>query len=148
MTMEARFTTAATAIAYIQGGNATVTLRSAKTSTRFTYKVAEKDTDDGKHLLFVGLLRGADNESDYQFLGTIFPSGEFRHGKRSRIGMDAPSARAWAWAWEHLRHNELPQQLEVWHEGSCGRCGRKLTVPESVESGFGPECRARMGRAA
>jgi hypothetical protein len=28
----------------------------------------------------------------------------------------------------------------VWHEGSCARCGKKLTVPESIESGFGPEC--------
>jgi len=26
----------------------------------------------------------------------------------------------------------------------CGRCGRVLTVPESVESGFGPECIGRL----
>jgi len=28
----------------------------------------------------------------------------------------------------------------VFHEGACGRCGRTLTVPESIASGFGPEC--------
>jgi hypothetical protein len=33
----------------------------------------------------------------------------------------------------------------VWHEGRCGRCGRKLTVPESIESGFGPECASILG---
>jgi hypothetical protein len=26
------------------------------------------------------------------------------------------------------------------HEGKCGRCGRLLTVPSSIESGIGPEC--------
>jgi hypothetical protein len=30
--------------------------------------------------------------------------------------------------------------VEFWHEGKCGRCNRKLTVPSSIESGFGPEC--------
>ncbi len=31
------------------------------------------------------------------------------------------------------------------HEGRCGRCGRTLTVPESVTEGIGPECRKIMG---
>ena len=29
--------------------------------------------------------------------------------------------------------------LEVWHEGRCGKCGRKLIVPESIARGIGPE---------
>jgi hypothetical protein len=40
--------------------------------------------------------------------------------------------------WAHI--DDLPESLEIWHEGSCLRCGRKLTVPESIESGYGPEC--------
>lgn len=35
--------------------------------------------------------------------------------------------------------------VEIWHEGKCGRCGRQLTVPESIESGFGPECVKMIG---
>ena len=31
-------------------------------------------------------------------------------------------------------------KADGWHEGRCGRCGRKLTVPESIEAGYGPEC--------
>lgn len=30
------------------------------------------------------------------------------------------------------------------HEGRCARCGKKLTVPESIDSGLGPECRLRQ----
>ena len=35
---------------------------------------------------------------------------------------------------------ELPSHIEVWHEGYCGKCGRKLTRPESMKIGLGPEC--------
>jgi hypothetical protein len=32
------------------------------------------------------------------------------------------------------------------HEsGTCGVCGRKLTVPESIERGIGPECWGKLG---
>jgi len=33
--------------------------------------------------------------------------------------------------------------LEIWHEGRCGRCNRKLTVPASIALGIGPECGQR-----
>jgi hypothetical protein len=40
----------------------------------------------------------------------------------------------------HLRAKIKMPNLEIWHEGRCGRCGRKLTVPESIHNGYGPEC--------
>jgi hypothetical protein len=27
-----------------------------------------------------------------------------------------------------LKTNKLPEFVEVWHEGKCGKCGRALTV--------------------
>jgi hypothetical protein len=38
------------------------------------------------------------------------------------------------------REGILGATLEFWHEGRCGRCGRRLTVPDSIASGYGPEC--------
>ncbi len=38
----------------------------------------------------------------------------------------------------------MPEQLEVWHEGCCGKCGRKLTDAESIARGIGPECYGKM----
>jgi hypothetical protein len=53
----------------------------------------------------------------------------------------ALSVVAWTWFCRHLfERDTVPDGLEVWHEGRCGRCNRKLTVPASIESGFGPEC--------
>jgi hypothetical protein len=39
-----------------------------------------------------------------------------------------------------LKVGKLQDFVEVWHEGTCGKCGRALTVPSSIENGLGPEC--------
>jgi len=137
-----RFTSAESALAFVRAGKATVTLVSVKTGVRFTYRATAKDD-----CIFVGLLNGPDNTSDYKYLGRI-ARGIFWAGRKSPrpgdISPDAPSARGFDWAWRHLVKGELPESLEIWHEGRCGRCSRKLTVPASIASGFGPECAGRM----
>jgi len=125
---------------FMLAGNATFTIVSGKTGTRFTYKVRAKEIDGGRTLHFVSVLTGADNENDFTFLGTIFEAREFRHSKKSHIGPDAPSAKAFAWAFNRILADALGSDASVHHEGRCGRCGRKLTVPSSIELGLGPEC--------
>jgi hypothetical protein len=137
------FTTATAAREFILGGNATVTLVSTKTGTRFTYKIRGKDD-----VWFVSLLGGPDNEADYRYMGRIDAGSSFWAGRRTPkpgdVGPDAPSSKAFAWAWTRIAIDHLPVGLEVWHEGRCGRCNRKLTVPASIASGFGPECVTRI----
>jgi hypothetical protein len=43
----------------------------------------------------------------------------------------------------HVTDGPMPAELEVWHQGSCGKCGRPLTVPESIASGIGPVCASK-----
>jgi len=142
--MRGRLSTAADAERYILSGKAVVTLVSAKTGTRFSYRITA--TDD-RSAYFVGVLTGPDNTTDYQYLGRI-ARGIFWLGRKNPkpgdIGKDAPSARAFDWTWRQLAKRQLPEALEVWHEGRCGRCGRKLTVPASVALGFGPECEGKL----
>jgi hypothetical protein len=117
------------------GGNATFTALSTKTGARFTFKVRQPSPDKPH---FVSLLSGPDNEGDYAFMGTIFNGDKYVPGKRSHIGQDAPSAKAFRFIWE--RADNLPEGVEIFHEGKCCCCGRKLTTPESVTRGVGPEC--------
>ncbi len=142
---------------FVLAGNATITIRSQKTETRFTFRIrtpAEKK--HGSNIWFVSTLTGSDNNNTYQYIGQIRDTLLYDHGRRSRITADAPSAKAFQWFWnmvegghsEYDRAVRLFEQLEVWHEGRCGRCGRKLTVPESIESGFGPDCIQHIGLAA
>lgn len=121
-------------------GNATLTLCSVATGARFTFKV--QASEDGA-LHFVKVLTGPDNEDDFAYLGMI-RAGAYMHGRKSKIGLDAPSARAFAWAWPHIAAGSIPDALEVYHEGRCGRCNRKLTVPESIRNGIGPECGGKL----
>lgn len=135
-----QFADARQALAFVLGGNATFTLRSKATDARFTYRVRQKD--DGK-VFFASLLNGADNETSYAYFG-FFRNGTFRHGgAKARAGLDAPSVKAFVWTMARLAEGRIPDNLEIWHEGRCGRCGRKLTVPSSIASGLGPECASR-----
>jgi hypothetical protein len=127
---------------FMFAGNATLTLRSAKTGQRFTYKVQEDEKDPA--LFWVKVLVGPDNWTNYKSLGRI-KAGEYIRNRNSGIGEDAPSARAFAWFAGNLLRNVVREELEVYHEGKCGACGRKLTVPESILTGLGPECSDRIG---
>lgn len=125
-------------LTFILAGNATFTVANEATGNRFTFKV--RKPEDGKPH-FVSVLTGPDNEHSYSFLGTVFDGRTYRHGRRSRIAEDAPSARAFQWLFRRLMAGSpLPPTVHICHCGKCGRCGKTLTVPESVESGFGPEC--------
>lgn len=143
---------------YVLGGHGVVTLLSKRTGRRFTYKLTEpRNRAEGR--LFISVLTGAENSSDYTWLGTLFsePSRwrgrdyppRWSHSNRSAISDQAPSAKAAAWLFERIVRGSdedldaLLAQSEVWHEGRCGACGRKLTVPESVQSGIGPVCAAK-----
>lgn len=140
-----RITDPAAIKTFVLAGNARFTLVSTKTGARFTYR-ARRPADDKP--TFVSVMTGPDNESMYEFLGSIFADGTYRHGGRSRIGYDASSAVAFRWMFDHVAHGRLPETLEFWHEGRCCRCGRTLTVPSSIESGIGPECATKMADAA
>lgn len=128
-------------IRFVNGGKAIFTLVSKKTGQRYTYKVSE--SSDGE-VFFVALLSGPDNTEDYSFIGFI-RDGAFRHSRKARVGVDAPSFRAFDWFYRNLESPTLLAGLEVWHEGKCCRCGRTLTVPSSIAIGIGPECAGKLG---
>lgn len=127
---------------FLLAGNATLTVTSKKTGTRFTFKV-RKPSETAPH--FVSLMNGPDNENSYCFMGTIFNGQDYRMGRKSRITAEAPSAKAFAWVWANRNSPTLADKIEVHHAGKCCCCGRKLTTPESIESGIGPICAGKKG---
>jgi Family of unknown function (DUF6011) len=139
--MSRRLSTAEDVVDFALAGNARLTLRSTATGARFTYRIKSIRDDDSPH--FVSLLTGADNETGFEFLGTIFQDGQYRRSRKSRIGADAKSAVAFAWVWGEVTAGAMPARCEAWHEGRCGACGRVLTVPASIGRGLGPDCASR-----
>lgn len=120
----------------------------------YTYRVqCVPASDRWPEAHFVSVLTGPDNTSNYTYAGKLdthtgqvqltaksaFPADSYRLRLLNRV-----LARLWgddAAALE--RHGFI-----IHHEGRCGRCGRRLTTPESCEIGIGPECRKLMGLAA
>lgn len=132
---------------YLLSGNAILTFKNTQTMGRFTFKVSypkNPRNDQAPH--FVAVLTGPDNTSNYKYFGNIWPDGTLKMARRAKIGPNALAVRSFAYLWEHI--DELPEHVEVWHHGFCLRCGRQLTVPESIASGYGPDCMARLNGGA
>lgn len=130
-------------VRFMLAGNAHVTFQSGKTGTRFTYHVeAAPEREAFRVTHFVKVLTGPDH---YEYLGCIYPNRLYKHGRNSKISTGAPSAIAFTWCWAKLTAGKMPGVLGVYHEGRCGKCGRRLTTPESIETGLGPTCAKREG---
>lgn len=141
--IRAPMTDPAQALAFIFAGNARVTLVSKRTKKRYTYRV--RVCHDKPSVWFAGLLTDSDNDSGYTYIGHCNGTGQFVPKRGCAM---QPALQALNWAVVHLRYkNKIPADLEIWHEGRCGKCARTLTVPESIASGFGPEC-AKQRKAA
>lgn len=148
VSMIGNLASAAIALSFITAGNAYFTVRSQKSGVRYTYRVSLAKPQPGYehwtgHSYFVALLTGPENTADYQYLGMI-RDNVFRLTRASKMNNTATPVKAFRWVWDHLIRRELPPQTELWHQGRCGRCGRTLTVPESIAAGIGPECAGKM----
>jgi hypothetical protein len=146
--MEGEFQLEAPAIRHFMlAGNATFTLVSTRTGARYTYRVrrAYDQKDDELPRWFVSLLTGPDNESSYTYIGMIFADQagktSFRLTRASQLPITSTPVEVFEWVFGQLSDGLDVGEVEVWHAGMCGRCGRTLTVPESIASGLGPECR-------
>lgn len=121
---------------YIYAGNAVFTILNPNTGGRFTYKLRAPRGELEAPIRFVSVLRGSDNSRDYGYIGFI-RDGRFVYGRaKATVNPEAPSVRAFNWFF----NNMLSDKVEVYHEGKCGKCGKKLTTPESVSRGLGPYC--------
>lgn len=154
--------TPADALRFITAGNAHFTVRSNVTSKRFTYRVRRAECSRCKRtdchcwnhpLYFVAVLTGSDNNTQYTFIG-VLKDNQFKRTPKSKLTNDDVRVTSFKWLWDFLQRGTKFERLQVWHEGKCGRCGRKLTVPEykignrtyaGIKIGIGPECAERMG---
>lgn len=133
------FETFADTFKFVCGGKATITLQSMITGKHLTFKIKRSEKFNGK--FFVSVLTGNDNENSYDYIGMFDSlSREFNLTKASKYSFDTVSVKAFDYFCKGLKNNQIAKNLIVHHENKCGRCGRKLTTPESIESGFGPEC--------
>jgi len=127
--------------------NGTFTIENTKTGQHRTFLVKTQAEDSnfapGKRV--VCLLTGPDNRAHYEPFGFVNDlDGEVNVWRRLRGENGKRSA------YEHfadmlgdLSHGGQkygPKGYTILVEKKCLRCNRKLTTPESIERGIGPEC--------
>ena len=144
--MSARFTSPQQTLGFALAGRAVLTIKSVKSGDHMTFKVsAAKRPGTVTH--FVS-LRTHGPDGNFVYLGTINAQRAFsvgRPGKTPFTNSDIPT-KVFRFVMLHLANGEMPTGAEIWHEGTCGRCGRALTVPSSIASGLGPECASKTPR--
>lgn len=125
---------------FMLAGKACFTVDNGK-NTHYTYKVIKSKGNNSVY--FVMVLTGPDNTAHYSYLGLLDKdTGAIRQTHKSKINENAQSFKVARWIMSILwGSNKTPDGYSILHAGKCCRCGRKLTDPESLILGIGPECR-------
>lgn len=140
---------------FVVGGNSIFTIEipasygeANQLKPHYTFRV-RKPKNAENEIFFVQILTGPDNTSSYTYLGVLDKeTGFVRTTQKSSFHQNDLIVRLLnrtlnlIWAENTQSINDAG--FEIHHEGRCGRCGRVLTVPESITSGFGPECSGRV----
>jgi len=127
-------------------GHAKVTLKSLATEQHYTYEITKADESRGGDTWFVRVLTDRDL---FVYAGIVRSNDlRLRLTAKSHYGDDAGCIKAFRYFFSHLMQGQVASQLEVRHEGHCGRCNRPLTHPSSIDRGIGPDCWEQMGMGA
>lgn len=126
--------------------NGTYTISSPRGGHR-TFEV-KTQAEDSKFLpgkRVVSLLRGPNNEQDYESFGVLSPDSRAIFVWRKFRSKFGGSATVWEKFADMLLHPEhyTSYGYEYLVAERCRRCNRRLTTPESIAAGIGPECATR-----
>lgn len=139
-------------MAYVTGGNAIFTLVSPRTGRRYTYKMLRSKSSPSQYE--IRMLQGDDNtdSKQYHFIGRFYDEDKHKIWFASvptrwatyKLWPNILSYSEKAISWVLLKTQQyLDKGLQFWMSGHCAKCGRLLTDPESIVTGFGPHCGGR-----
>jgi hypothetical protein len=125
-------------------GNSRLTITNPVTGQWIKVKMKRrKDRETGKpgNCYFLSLALLQDGDLGHRYVGAYFAdSGRFKPGRDA----SAREVQIAEFLIRAIRNPQLLQSAEIEHCGKCFACGRTLTVPESIRSGWGPECFTRQ----
>ena len=120
---------------FVLAGQAIFTIEDPVEGVRFTYQVHRHKEDK---VWFVRLFKGPNNIADYDYLCYFKENLKVKVSKKSPMPIDSLPVATFNYFMKNIDAPSL--WLNIYHSGKCGRCGRRLTVPESIMTGLGPEC--------
>lgn len=130
--------------------NGTYTIASPRGGHQtFDIKTQPEDSSFAPGKRTIALLTGPDNTRHYKRFGFVSDKGISVFSKLTTKCKGAPTAwDIYAWmVWSMATQGENSHYHHIGYrllqENTCLRCNRKLTTPESIRRGLGPECAKR-----
>lgn len=158
MTCEVLYQAPIKSAGFFLGGKAVFTIavpgefvaeRGGDLKDHYTYKILHREANNGWPECYMAfLLCGPDNTSDYRYMGKLdLSTMQLKLSAKSVCGPSAWSKlileRVLACAAADQLDKIEAAGWALMHEGRCCVCGRRLTVPSSIEAGIGPECASK-----
>lgn len=125
--------------------NGTYTVTSPK-GTHRTFSIRTVQKGNLKDSRILSLLTGPDNTRDYTGFAFVNDDGiKVWHRHDNNPDWGKYGKLLWSLATEGQNSPYYVMGYRLLIEGKCLVCNRKLTEPESITTGIGPECRKRIG---
>jgi len=124
---------------YVEGGHAVVTLKSP-TGKHYTY--AFNKPTDGKYTPDKRFVKVHYN-NEWVYLGMYYNSHYqscFKKSDHCLFPDFDEVIKGVKYIIKMCNTPNLVTPMELYHEGVCCRCGRRLTDPKFIERGIGPKC--------
>ena len=131
---------------FMFAGKAIFTVQSPSGQHR-TFKILKVQGEGyDRPIWTVMVMYGQSNETDYRRIGYIVGDPKERKvyfkGAKN-LPQNHASIQAFVWVLRRSEKGNFNSKIgkaKIYHEGRCGRCGRRLTVPSSINRGLGPHC--------
>jgi hypothetical protein len=125
--------------------NGIYTIQSSKTGDHRTFKIRTQDekAEFAPGQRIVSLLTGSENDSDSSYTGFAFIDDLGIHvwtKKRGEGLWEKYAEMLWSLALDSALSPWAVKGFTIMGSGTCLRCNRLLSTPESVKNGIGPVC--------
>lgn len=122
---------------FLLGGRCECVIRNTDTQNSFKYIINVSGVSEDRGMFFVYVYK--DNKKVYAgFIRCSKDGFTYGQGKKGLLTENDIEVKALMYVLKNSLR--LPSCVEVMHTGKCSRCGRKLTNPESINIGLGPDC--------
>lgn len=128
---------------YLIGGKGIVTLKSPS-GRAYTYAFnspRDPKADFPEGTLFIYVQR---DHGNWLYLGMIDKTKHFRLTYASHAGSDSRAVKGAIYLVDRMFGRNTDTRMEVYHQGICSVCGRRLTHYKSILCGIGPKCKRRL----
>lgn len=142
---------------FILSGHSILTAFNPETNGHVTFMIDRTKFDDNSY--FVKIRGDRDNNmlitpeikknhKNWLYIGMYEPMSrrqdKFHITRNSKVDQWSDSFLKFKWllaaSVKWMLGDKKYPSIEIYHEGYCGRCGRQLTKPESIQLGYGSTC--------